>query len=133
MMDAVIAAGTRLAEALEAENQALASLDLNRAATLASVKIQASDAFAQAFTAASRAGARAEPALRGVTMELHTRLESLGAENRKLLEGAIALQSRVIETIAGAALPKANVPGYGARGQFRAPKQAPALALSARV
>ena len=50
-----------------------------------------------------------------------------------LLESAIALQSRVIETIAGAALPRANVPGYGARGQFRAPKQAPALALSARV
>ncbi|WP_160123344.1 hypothetical protein [Rhodovarius lipocyclicus] len=133
MMDAVITAGTRLAEALEAENQALAALDLNRAATLASVKIQASDAFAQAFAAAARIGARTEVGQRQVTADLHSRLQNLGAENRKLLESAIALQSRVIETIAGAALPRAHVPGYGARGQFRAPKQAPALALSARV
>ena len=35
MMDSLIAAGLRLAEALRAENEALASLDLGRAASLA--------------------------------------------------------------------------------------------------
>ena len=41
MMDAVIAAGERLAEALRAENEALAALDLTRAAALATRKMQA--------------------------------------------------------------------------------------------
>ncbi len=133
MMDAVIAAGQRLAEALEAENQALAALDLSRAAGLASVKIRASDAFAQAFAAANKTGARADGPVREVASALQSRLSTLSAENRRLLEHAIALQSRVIETIAGAALPHAHVPGYGAHGRARAPRQTPALAISARI
>lgn len=133
MMDAVITAGTRLADALEAENKALASLDLSRAASLATAKMQASDAFAQAFAAATKTGARAEAAQRDATARLHERLSTLSSENRRLLEHAIALQSRVIETIAGAALPRANVPGYGAQGRARAPRQTPAMAVSARV
>ena len=40
MMDAVIEAGTRLAEALRAENEALAALDLGRAATMATADCQ---------------------------------------------------------------------------------------------
>ena len=65
MMDSLIAAGLRLAEALRAENEALATLDLGRAASLADHKIKASDAFAAAFAAAVRVGAKAEgPAAR---------------------------------------------------------------------
>lgn len=133
MMDAVITAGTRLAEALKAENEALAALDLTRAATLASAKMQASDAFAAATAAATKIGARAVGEERATTAELAGRLQSLGAENRRLLEHAIALQSRVIETIAGAALPRAAAPGYGALGRMRSLRQAPALAVSARA
>jgi hypothetical protein len=57
MMDAVITAGTRLAEALRLENEALAALDLARAASLATAKMQASDAFAAATAAAPGYGA----------------------------------------------------------------------------
>jgi hypothetical protein len=44
----------------------------------------------------------------------------------------VALQARVIETIAGAALPKAQVQGYAPAGRA-APVRPPALALSARA
>ncbi len=133
MMDAVITSGTRLAEALRLENEALAALDLARAASLATAKMQASDAFAAATAAASKTGTRALGDERETTAALAARLQTLGAENRRLLEHAIALQSRVIETIAGAALPRAAAPGYGAMGRARALRQAPSLAVSARV
>jgi hypothetical protein len=44
----------------------------------------------------------------------------------------VALQSRVIETIAGAALPKAQVQGYAPPGRVPVARP-PALALSARA
>jgi hypothetical protein len=50
-----------------------------------------------------------------------------------LLERAISLQSRVIETIATAALPRIANPGYGPRGYQTPPRQAPALAVAARA
>ena len=133
MMDAVIAAGERLAEALRAENEALAALDLTRAAAMATRKMQASDAFAAAAAAATRTQSRAEGPLRVAAEHMALNLSSLGRENRKLLEAAIALQSRVIETIAGAARPLAAAPGYGRAGRSRAPIQAAAMALATRV
>lgn len=134
MMDSVIAAGLRLAEALRAENEALAALDLPRAAGLADDKIKASDAFAAAFQAAVKVGVRAEGPTRKSAQDLTSHLESLGAENRRLLERAIGIQSRVIETIAGAAIPKSVPGGYGAHGQPRgAGQQPPALAVARRA
>ena len=133
MMNSLIAAGLRLAEALRAENEALASLDLPKAAGLADHKIQASDAFAAAFQAAVKLGAKAQGPERQTTQELTTRLETLGAENRRLLERAISIQSRVIETIAGAAIPRSVPGGYGAYGQRTVPKQPPALAVARRA
>ncbi len=133
MMDSLIAAGLRLAEALRAENEALAALDLPKAAGLADSKIQASDAFAAAFAAAMKIGARADGPARRTTQELTARLENLSAENRRLLERAIGIQSRVIETIAGAAIPKAVPAGYGALGQRTAARQPPALAVARRA
>ena len=133
MMDALITAGKRLAEALRAENEALAALDLPRAAGLATAKLRATDAFAAAYAAAAKTGARAEGGARRDAAELTTRLQSLGEENRRLLQRAIAIQSQVIETIAGAALPRAAAPGYGAAGRPAALRQAPALAMATRA
>ncbi len=133
MMDAVIAAGERLAEALRMENDALAAQDLMRAATMAQHKMQASDAFAAATAAATRARARAEGDTRQQAEKLAAALEALGKENRKLLEDAIALQSRVIEAIAGAARPLHAAPGYSRVGGLRAPRQAAALAVATRA
>lgn len=132
MMDTLILAGQRLAEALRAENEALAALDLPRAATLADGKIAASDAFAAAYAAQSKHGSAPGGPVRDTAALLARRLEDLGAENRRLLERAVALQSRVIETIAGAALPRSAVQGYGPPGRA-ASIRPPALALSARA
>lgn len=132
MMDTLILAGQRLAEALRAENEALAALDLSRAAVLATGKIAASDAFAAAYAAQAKHGGRAAGPVRDAAAILAQRLEDLGTENRRLLERAVALQSRVIETIAGAALPRTQPQGYAPAGRA-APARPPALAFSARA
>jgi flagellar biosynthesis/type III secretory pathway chaperone len=131
MMQPLIVAAQRLSEALRAENEALARLDLNSAAALALPKQQASDAFAAAFDAANRTESKAVGPDRAKAEELAGRLRDLGAENRRLLERAIALQSRVIETIAGATRPAG--PGtYGERGRQRDGRHQP-LSISSRV
>jgi hypothetical protein len=118
MIEALMLAAQRLMEALRAENEALARLDLAAAGVLAGAKRQAADAFAAAYAAASRIGTRAEGPERARAEEIALGLRDLTAENRRLLERAIELQSRVIETIAGAARPAG--PGtYGARGRLR--------------
>ena len=94
--------------------------------------MRASDAFAAAFAAASKIGARPEgDAQRRGARDMAARLETLGAENKRLLQRAIAVQSRVIETIAAAALPRAAAPVYGAAGRQPA-AAAGAFLLTAR-
>lgn len=133
MMRTMLQAGLRLEEALRAENEALARLDMTRAAALATVKVQASDAFAAATTAAGRGGARPDGEERERAQGLAGNLRDLAAENRRLLERAIALQSRIIETIAGAAIPASRPTTYGDAGQRAMPRQAPALAMTTRA
>ena len=135
MMDTLLAAGTRLADALLAENEALARLDMPGAAALAGPKMRATDAFAAAFAAATKVGARPDGAAqREGARAMAAQLEALGAENKRLLQRAISVQSRVIETIAAAALPRAANPVYGAAGRRpAAPRQAPAMALALRA
>lgn len=133
MMQSLITAGQGLAEALDRENEALARLDLAGAARLADAKLRASDAFAAAFTAAKTTGVRAEGAERDTTRALSERLAALSEENRRLLQRAIALQSRVIETIAGAALPRAQPVTYGESGLQALPRQTPPLTFAARA
>jgi hypothetical protein len=108
MIEALMVAAGRLAEALRAENEALARLDLRAAAELVAPKRQATDAFAAAYEAARRCGARAAGPDRTAAEEVAGRLRDLSSENRRLLERAIELQARVIETIAGAARPAAG-------------------------
>ena len=133
MMQSLIIAGVRLADALREENDALSRLDLPRAATLADVKVRASDAFAAAFAAAAKTGAKPQGTERATTDALSSRLKDLGVENRRLLERAISVQSRVIETIAGAAMPRAQPTTYGGSGFRAPPRHAPSLALAARA
>ncbi|WP_043829526.1 hypothetical protein [Muricoccus aerilatus] len=133
MIQALLNAGVRLTEALREENEALARLDLSRAATLATTKLQASDAFAAAFGAAMKTGGKAQGELRDAAERLAARLRDLSDENRRLLERAIGLQSRVIETIAGAAIPASRPTTYGGMGQRAMARQTPALALAARA
>lgn len=131
MIEAVITAARRLMEALSAENEALARLDLPTAGELARGKRQAADAFEAAFAAAHRSGTKAGGAEREAAERIALRLRDLTAENRRLLERAIDLQSRVIETIAGAAKPAAPAT-YGVRGRQREGR-AGAVSVLARV
>jgi hypothetical protein len=133
MMDALLTAGQRLADALRAENAALTALDMPRAAGLATAKIQAADGFAAAFATARKLGSKAEGTERLKAADLTERLQQLGNENRRLLERAIAIQSRVIETIAGAALPRSGGPGYGAAGRPAGGRQPLAFAMATRA
>ncbi len=135
IVEALLAAGQRLAEALRAENEALAAMDLEGAARLAPGKIQASDAFAAAYAAASRTGAKPDGRLREATVEMAERLDALGTENRRLLERAIAVQSQVIESIAAAASAArgGSAAGYGASGKRPVPRRADPLALTTRA
>ena len=131
MIEALMIAAQRLAEALRAENAALARLDLGAAAELARTKRQAAEAFASAYDAATRAGRRAAEEERDRAEQIALHLKDLTAENRRLLERAIELQSRVIETIAGAVRPPG--PGtYGQRGRAREGQPAP-ISLAARI
>lgn len=125
MMHSLLTCGLRLAEALRAENEALAAMDLAQASAMTETKLAATDAFAAAWSSAAHTGQVAN--IKGdkasaAAAALAERLDHLSAENRRLLEHAIALQARVIETIAGAAMPRSAPSTYGqsgARAQMR--------------
>ena len=94
-----IAAAAALAETLEAENAALAALDLPRAAGLLGEKQRAVAEFAEA-----------EP--NPAADRMARRLRALALENKRLLERAIAVQGRVIGVVAQAAAASEKT-GYG--------------------
>ncbi len=106
----LIDAAVRLADILTAENAALVAMDLAGAAKLLEEK-QAATAnlsAAQAATLFAPAGMR----------EVAGRLNDLADENRRLLERAIAVQKRVLGTVARAAQTANPQPQYGPGGAF---------------
>jgi hypothetical protein len=112
----LIDAAVRLADILAAENVALVAMDLAGAAKLLGEK-QAATAnlsAAQAATLFAPAGMK----------EVAGRLNDLADENRRLLERAIAVQKRVLGTVARAAQTANPQPQYGPGGVFAV--QAPA-------
>ncbi|MGE0416704.1 MAG: hypothetical protein AB7O80_07855 [Acetobacteraceae bacterium] len=110
-----------LATILAAENQALRILDVGRVTGLVEAKRDALARIAEAPT----------DQVVGDAGLLH--LRGLVAENRALLERAMAVQGRVIELVVAAARPTANAPRYGASGAMALPRQIAACALSARA
>jgi hypothetical protein len=128
MSPALIDAAVQLADALARENEALAALDLPRAAGMLADKQRAADAFLAAQTLLAH-GTPAEP--NTAAREVAARLGTLTAENRRLLERAIAVQGRVIGTLARAV--RSETLGYGAHGGRTAASRPGAIALSARA
>lgn len=112
MNPALITAAVRLADVLQTENAALATLNMPAAARLLPEKLAAADAFAAAQSTAT-ASRSSNPELESIAR----RLRELAAENRLLLERAMLVQSRVIATVAKAARVTAEraAPGYGPR------------------
>jgi len=104
--DAMMAAGAGLADLQEAENMALAGLDLPQAGAMLARKQRALADLAAAQTVAA-----ATP--RSAAERMARRLQGLAIENKRLLERAIATQNRVIGVIAQAAKDGAAAGGYG--------------------
>ncbi len=123
MTPGLINAIETLADAVAAENAALQALDLPAAAALLARKQTAAASFA-----AARPAAAPTPALRAAAI----RLRALADENRRLLERAIAVQTRVLGVLAGAARASNPAPRYGRSGSYAA-RPATGWALSARV
>lgn len=109
------AAAAALVETLEAENAALARLDLPGATSLLAEKQR---------TVAEFAAIEPHPAAERVAR----RLRALALENKRLLERAIAVQGRVIGIVAQAAA-ASQQPPYGQARKDRVP----AWALRARA
>jgi hypothetical protein len=127
MTEDLAAAAIRLVEVLEAENAALAALDLPRAGAMLEAKTGAADAFVAAHRALNGAAPRANVAA--------SRLRALVEENQRLLANAITIQGRVIGIIARA-LPRAlrdpAATRYGVHGRAT-PARMSAVAISARA
>lgn len=110
MRSEAMQAAEGLVEVLARENAALAAMDLPSATALVEAKRAAAEAFVSAQAKAATTGVVAVP-------EVVRRLRELAAENRLLLERAMAVQQRVLAIIAEAA-PRASAqaPRYGAAG-----------------
>jgi hypothetical protein len=127
MADDVAKAAQRLADILAQENEALKRLDFKAAIAL----VPAKEAALFGLTKGKPPAVITErnPALAA----LGRRLTGLSAENRSLLERAIAVQTRVVGIIARAAVPPASTDRYAANGSKNPPRRPAALALSARA
>lgn len=132
MISALINAGVRLAGLLEAENRALAALDLAAAAALAEPKREAVEAFVAAETTTRRSGGRAGETEREAVRTLSERLSALASANRRMLERALAAQDALVRVLSEAAQP---VDGrYVANGAPRPVRHAaPAVTLAAQL
>ena len=128
MTQVLHAAAATLAAILTEENAALATLDLPRAAGLTAAKRAATDAFT---TAHARLAASGSP-----TLDAHTttHLRDLAAENRRLLNRALATQARVLDIIAQA-VPRASTqaPRYSATATLVGRARALPVAITASV
>jgi hypothetical protein len=126
-LDLAFAAGA-LADTLTRENAALAAMDLPGANALLAQKLRTVEAFALAHqkAAPARPGDLDRP-----TVE---RLRTLAAENKRLLDRAMAVQGRVIELVASA-VPKSfeKSPRYTAAGDIAPARRMPPLTLSSRA
>lgn len=123
----LIEAGTALADVLARENEALTRLDFPAATALAPAKQAALQDLTQG---------REPPAAADRTpdlLALGRRVGSLAAENRALLERAIAVQTRIVGIIMRAAAKPEPAGHYAASGVRHQPRKAQAMALSARA
>ena len=108
-------AASALEAVLVAENAALERADPQAAVALVKQKVAAANAL--------DAGS--------VSDEAAERLRDLAAENRRLLEGAIEVQNRIITIIARAAQAVPSTSRYGAEGKAIAPDGALAITRQA--
>lgn len=127
MTERLVAALSRLTNVLVRENTALSKLDLRGAGALLPEKRDAAQAFADVQSAEPPGTAK-----RARLAEQADRLRTLASENRRLLEHALVVQTRVMGIVARASRPVVPAPRYGATGHLANVRAAP-CALSSRA
>jgi hypothetical protein len=127
----LIEAAVALADMLAQENRALTALDLPRAVALLEDKHHATEAF---LAARARVAAGMSAEQRHLAEQTAEHLCDLAAQNKRLLERAITVQSRVIglltRGVPGALI---RAPRYTAGGALAQAQSMPPVSLSARV
>lgn len=132
MVQKLIDAAAALADTLARENHALAELDLARAVALLEEKTRATEAFAAANAQSAARGLNPEERTR-VVEQVAEHLRSLAIDNKRLLERALMVQRRVVDSLVQAAPAAiARTPRYNARGAVAA-AALPPVALSTRA
>ena len=132
MIQDLIDAAVALADTLARENNALAALDMPRAVALLEEKTRAAAAFTNAQ---ARIGdiALNQAERQRVAQQVGTRLRAMADDNKRLLERAMLVQTRVVGALAQAApAAMARTPRYDSRGGM-AGATLPAMALSTRA
>jgi len=129
MTERLRTAAIRLADVLTRENAALAALELPRAAAMLAEKRTATQAFTDLSAAAHTVTADDRGRLAGPVRQLR----ALAAENKALLERALAVQSRIVGVVAGAIRAMPGPPRYRSTGEMAAAARPVAFTLSARV
>ena len=132
MTDDVVATATRLADAIAAENAALAAFNLRAAIAAGAGKQRAAEAFEGALRTQT---GPIEPSRRQRAETIGRHLAVLAKENRRLLERAITAQRRVMQIIARAGRREvaARTTCYGAYGAPIAAARPRPMAISARA
>jgi len=129
MIDRLTAAAGRLADVLTRENAALAAFDLTGAAGMLPEKRDAARTFDELRSAIGSATTQHRARLDGPIRHL----SDLAADNQRLLERALAVQTRVLGIIARVVRQDARASRYGATGELAVGRRPAALTLSARV
>lgn len=132
MMDELLAATLALADVLETENEALAALDMARAASLLGRKAPLTESYTAARARAAAGLPVLSPQLRATLLQATSRLDTLARDNRRLLSHAIRVQGRIMEFLTRAAGRERQAPTYGAHGRYAQAHRRP-LTLSARA
>jgi hypothetical protein len=136
MIDALIETTERLCDVLMAENEALAALDLAAAGALAAEKGKVATALQATCLAVSGVGARAEGDEEATALRAAIdRLAQLTYDNTGLVEQGLALQMKLMRTIARA-VPRAraaDAPFYQANGSQLPPRPPEAYAFESSM
>ena len=136
MIEALIETTERLCDVLAAENTALEALDLPTAGAMASEKGRVTKALQATFLAVSQAALKADGEVQEAALRAAIdRLGQLTHANTDLVEQGLALQMKLMRTIARA-IPRARAaeaPIYQADGSQLPPRPPTAFAFASSM
>jgi len=131
MNSRLLAAGEVLAELLEAENRALIARDQDAVPQGAAAKSAALARFQDARSAVVAGGVGDERGKLSALEAVLRRLDAAAAENRRLLERAIAVQGRILDIVTNAMT--VPIAAYRPAGRQPGPRGAAPMVIRAHA